>query len=160
MIKGILLKLLFILTVTLTFAQTNNYERIYFIKFKLFQKEFNNGVPFAEICLTDKNDDFIINCNLTDIDGYAIFHINPNKYNIDSTYLTIRFLKENTKNEYGDPIKITLIQIELLEDYILDNDFRITLTDYKLLSEKEYNKHRKQYGLMPGRQPTKAIDVR
>ncbi|MCK9256412.1 MAG: hypothetical protein M0P36_11575, partial [Bacteroidales bacterium] len=60
--------LLLILTVTLTFSQTENYENIYFIKFKVYQKEFNKGVPFAEICITDKRDDYIFNCIATDFD--------------------------------------------------------------------------------------------
>lgn len=151
--------LLFILTVTLTFSQTKKYENIYFINFKVYQKEFNKGVPFVEICITDKKDDYIFNCITTDLDGYAFFHINPNKYNIDSTYLRIRMLKGNTKNDYGKPIEIPLDRISLLKDYDLGNDLKITLTDYKILNEKEYEKHRKKYGFMPERQPIRAIDV-
>ena len=155
-----LLTLLLILTVSLTFSQTENYENIYFMKFKVYQKEFNKGVPFAQICITDKKSDFIVNCISTDFDGYAFFHINPNKYNVDSTYLRIRILKGHTKSDFGKSINIPLNRISLLKDYDLENDIKITLTDYKILSEKEYKKHRKKYGLMPERQPTKAIDVK
>lgn len=158
--KRQILILLFLLTVNLTYSQTKKYENIYFIKFKVYQKEFNTGVPYAEICFKDKKDDYIFNCTTTDFDGYAFFHINPNKYNIDSTYLKIRILIGNAQNEYGKPIEIALNRISLLKDYTLENDLRITLSDYKILSEKEYEKHRKKYGLMPDRQLSKAVDVR
>ncbi|MPN32438.1 hypothetical protein SDC9_179916 [bioreactor metagenome] len=160
MMKRQILILLYLLSVNLTYSQTNKYENIYFIKFKVYQKEFNTGVPFAEVCITDKKDSYIFNCTSTDFDGYAFFHINPNKYNIDSTYLRIRILIGNAQNEYGKPIEITLNRISLLKDCTLENDIRITLYDYNILSEKEYERHRKKYGLMPERQPLKAVDVK
>ena len=160
MIKKQLLTLLLLFAVILTFSQTENYENIYFIKFKVYQKKFNQGIPFAEICITDKKDDFIFNCITTDFDGYAFFYINPVKYNINSTYLRIKLLKGHTSSDFGKPINIPFNRISLLKDYNLENDIKITLTDYKILSEKEYKKHRKKYGLLPERQPTKAIDVK
>gem|GEM_PF-2226530 len=152
--------LMFMLTVTQVFSQNKNYENVYFVKIKVYHKEFNQGVPFAEICITDKKDDFIFNCINTDFDGYAIFYINPNKYSIDSTYLRIRILKGYTNSDYEKPINIPLNRISILKDFNLGNDNKITLTDYKLLNEKEYRKYKKKYGLMPERQPKKAIDVR
>ena len=152
--------ILFLLTSIQSYSQIKEYENIHFLKFKIYQTEFDSGVPFAEICISDKNDDFIFNCIVTDFDGYAYFHINPNKYNIDSTYLRIRILQGHTNNDYGNPTKIPLNQIELLIVFKFDNDLRIALTDYKILNEKEYKKHRKKYGLMPDRKPTKAIDVK
>ncbi len=158
--KRKILILLFMLTGIQTYSQIEKFENIYFIKFKVYQKDFAAGVPFAEIGISDKKDDYIVNCATTDINGYAYFYINPNKYNIDSTFLRIRILKGNTHTDYGKPIIIPLNQIELLKDFNFENDLRIALTDYKVLSVKEYKKQKKKYGLMPERQPTKAANVR
>lgn len=156
-----ILTLLFILTLTQSYSQIKEkeYENIYFLKFKVFQTELESGIPFVEICISDKNSEFIINCIETNFDGYAFFHINPNKYHVDSTYLRVRTLKGNN-NDYGKPFKIPLNEIDLLKEIKIENDLKIALTEYKILNKKEYNKHRKKYGLMPERQPTKAIDVK
>lgn len=151
--------ILFLLTSIQSYSQVKEYQNIHFLKFKIYQTEFDSGVPFAETCISDKNDDLVSNCIVTDFDGYAYFHINPNKYDIDLTYLKIRILQGYSNNDYGNPIIIPLNQIELLKAFKFDNDLRIILTDYEILNEKEYKEHRKKYGLMPDRKPTKAIDV-
>ena len=158
--KRQILILSFLLTVILSYSQTKKYENIYFIQLKVYEKEFTAGVPFAEICITDKKDDYIFNCINTDLDGYASLHINPNKFNIDSTYLRVRFVTGHAYYEKGKPIEISLNRISLWKDCTLENDLRITLSEFKILSEKEYKRHQKKFGLMPDREPSKAVDVK
>ncbi|NQU54444.1 MAG: hypothetical protein HQ522_18120 [Bacteroidetes bacterium] len=158
--KRIFFLIIILMTSILSYSQIKEYENTHFLKFKIYQTEFDMEVPFAEICISSNNDNYFINCNSTDFDGYTYFHINPNIYNIDSTVLRIRILQGNTINDYGKPIKIPLNQIELFKEFKFDHDLIIAVTEYKILSEKEYKKHRKKYGLMPPRQPSKAVDVR
>ena len=158
--KRQILILSFLLTVILSYSQTKKYENIYFIQFKVYEKEFTAGVPFVEICITDKKDDYIFDCTTTDFDGYASLHINPNKFNIDSTYLKFRFLIGHAYYEYGKQIEISMNRISLLKDCTLENDLRITLSEFKILSKKEYKRNQKKYGLMPDREPLNAVDVK
>jgi hypothetical protein len=152
-----ILTLLFIFTLTQLYSQIKEkeYENIYFLKFKVFKTNLESGIPFVEICFSDKNSEFIIDCIETDFDGYASFHINPNKYHVDSTYLRVRTLKGNN-NDYGKTIKIPLNQIELLKKIKIETDLKIALTEYKILNEKEYKTHRKKYRLFPDRGPAKV----
>ncbi|PKP50741.1 MAG: hypothetical protein CVT94_00950 [Bacteroidetes bacterium HGW-Bacteroidetes-11] len=141
-------------------AQTEKNENIHFIKFKVYQGDFESGVPFAEMCISDIKNEKTYDCTITDFDGNAFFYINPNEYNPDSTYLKIRTLKGHTQNDYADPIKIPLNQIDILKDFDLENDLKMVVVDYKILNEKEHKKYRKKFRLILERNQTKVKDVK
>ncbi len=154
--------LVFIFLGSSLLSQELEYERMYFLEFKVYQTDFENEVPFAELCISDKNG-FVFNCEQTDFNGNCFFHLNPKSLNLDSTYLKIRLFQGHVLqggilkeiNDYGEPIIIPFDQVGIFKTINLENEIKISLTDYKILSDKEYKKHIRKYKLLPQRKPHK-----
>lgn len=143
-----ILTLLLILKVSISFSQTDKY---YFLKFKVYEKKISSGVPFTEICLTNKKEDIIYKCTNTDFDGYVSFCFNSSIQKIDSIYFKIKILKGNKQNDYSNPIKISFNQISLMKVMTLEENLIISLIENKLIDEKKYKKYLRKDGLMQNR---------
>jgi hypothetical protein len=151
--------MLFLLNSIQSYSQENQGEFFQFLKFKIYQSDIDSGIPFVETCFSVKIEDDYKNCIETDFDGYAQFFIQSSRYYIDSASLRIRSFTSGKNIDKVDKFEIPLNKIQLLKEFHFGNNYIITLIDCKKLSKKEYKKYIRKYGMLPSRNPIKAIDV-
>ncbi len=147
----IIANILLLITIQV-FSQNENSGHIRFFQFKLFENNFDSGIPFVEFCFLEN--DSIIYGSYSDFDGYSNLYLNANENLIDSIYLRIRYLIGH--QSYSKPQIIPLRGIELLEE--LDIDYKIDLgefdvnkkislilTEYRILKPRECKKYNRKH---------------
>jgi hypothetical protein len=151
----VLLKLsLTIILSALSVVQSNSQNLkvpyVHFVKMILYESDFNQGIPFAEVCVKNSAQDIFYDCNMTDFDGITNIYFDTGQCDVGSALISIKVLSGYLHSaDYGQALIILLAEINTWETVDLSNNIHLVVTKYKKLNEKEYEKYRKKNLLMP-----------
>jgi hypothetical protein len=144
-----------LLTTVLVFIlidlHSQEFATIHFVNLKIYENNNELGIPNVKMNISSTDEECEFYLKESDINGNISFHVNPKREDFNSYYLHIQIPSQDT---LGCKEKVSIVkfnEIGLFEPYEITKNIKIALTEYKILSEKEYKKHMKKYGLIPER---------
>ncbi len=147
--KKIIITIVFALS--LIDLHSQEFATIHFVNLRILKNHNNSGISNVKIGISDGVEE----CHLffweSDKNGNVKFHVNPAREDYNAAYLWIQIPRKDTNGNKESVFVVKFSEIELFKPYEVSKDIKIVLTEYKILSEKEYEKHMKKYGLMPER---------